>query len=147
MIGRHVTLHILRHRSTIAQFIKFGTVGGAGFFLDNILIYAGMHGLGLSPIAAGLFSFPFVVVFTWLGNRLYTFRDSKPMPMHVQLARFVAVCAIGLIFNRGTYSLLVGEVPLVMVYTLLGVPVIAVIAGTAAGMFFNFFASKKLVFR
>ena len=78
------------------------------------------------------------MTFTWVGNRLFTFRDAPKTPLARQWARFAAVCAIGLIFNRGTYSLLVETVPLVYTY-----PVLGLLAGTAAGMFFNFFAARR----
>jgi putative flippase GtrA len=58
-----------------------------------------------------------------------------------QLTKFAIVCAIGLVFNRGTYSLLVSTIPVVYEY-----PVIGLLGGTAAGMFFNFFAARKHVF-
>ncbi len=48
----------------------------------------------------------------------------------------------GFVLNRGTYALLVTYVPLAAEQ-----PVIAILAGTAAGMFVNFFLSRKLVFR
>jgi putative flippase GtrA len=123
------------------QFFKFGIVGAVGFAVDTAFLYFGIHVLGLGRIAAGLFSFPFAVTVTWLGNRHFTFCDATPMPAAKQLAKFAFVCAIGLIFNRGTYSLLVSTIPFVYDY-----PVIGLLAGTGAGMFFNFFAARKHVF-
>lgn len=130
------------HRATFIQFVKFGIVGFAGFILDNATVYLGIYGFGLSRIAAGFLFFPVVVTFTWAGNRLFTFREAKREKMGRQLVKFAVVCAIGLVFNRGTYSLLVSTVPLAYDY-----PILGLLAGTAAGMFFNFFVSKKLVFR
>ena len=127
--------------STVRQFGKFGIVGALGFIVDSGLLYFGIYVLGLGHDAAGLFSFPFAVTFTWIGNRLFTFRDAPRMPMAKQWAKFAAVCAIGLVFNRGTYILLNHTVPLVYSY-----PVLGLLAGTAAGMFFNFFAARRHVF-
>jgi|GEM_PF-530724 putative flippase GtrA len=128
-------------RKTAHQFFKFGVVGVVGFIVDTAMLYFGINALGLGRIAAGMFSFPFSVTSTWIGNRLYTFRDAPPMPPAKQLAKFAFVCAIGIVFNRGTYSLLVSTIPFVYDY-----PVIGLLGGTAAGMFFNFFASRKHVF-
>lgn len=129
-------------RATVIQFIKFGAVGAMGFALDNAFVYCGIYELGFGRIMAGLVSFPFVVTCTWAANRHFTFRAaSRARPAH-QLARFMTVCAVSLIFNRGTYSLLVSTVPLAYDY-----PVLGLLAGTAAGMFFNFFFARKLVFR
>lgn len=127
---------------TVAQFLKFGLIGVGGFIVDTAFLYLGIHGLGMGRIAAGMFSFPFAVTATWIGNRLFTFRHVEHEPMAKQWAKFAVVCAVGLVFNRGTYSLCVSVIPFVYDY-----PVLGLLAGTAAGMFFNFFASKKLVFR
>jgi putative flippase GtrA len=81
------------------------------------------------------------VTTTWIGNRRFTFRDAKPMRATKQLAKFAIVCAVGLIFNRGTYALLVNYVSFIYDY-----PIIGILAGTGVGMFFNFFAAKKHVF-
>ncbi|HAX92110.1 MAG TPA: GtrA family protein, partial [Rhodospirillaceae bacterium] len=82
------------------------------------------------------------VTVTWIGNRLFTFKDHDHEPMAKQWAKFASVCAVGIVFNRGTYTLMVSLIPFVYDY-----PVLGLLGGTAAGMFFNFFASKKLVFR
>jgi len=132
---------VLSHR-TATQFVKFGIVGGAGFVVDVAFLYIGIEALSLGRVAAGFFAFPFAVTFTWLGNRLFTFRDHAHEPMAKQWAKFAAVCAVGIVFNRGTYTLMVSAIPLVYAYPFLGL-----LGGTAAGMLFNFFASKRLVFK
>lgn len=134
-------MNFLNH-PTLRQFVKFGIVGGGGFVVDTLFLYIGIHALGLDRIPAGFFAFPFAVTFTWIGNRLFTFREIEHEPLAKQWSKFVAVCTVGIVFNRGTYSLLVSTIPLVYDY-----PVLGLLGGTAAGMIFNFFASKKLVFK
>lgn len=131
-----------KHRATIIQFCKFGTVGAVGFVLDNCFVYYSILELGLTRTAAGFLSYPFIITCVWLGNRWFTFREAKRERMYQQGMKFALVCLIGLVFNRGTYSILVNTVPLVYQH-----PVIGLFAGTCAGMFFNFFTSRKLVFR
>lgn len=130
------------HRHIVIQFLKFGTVGFIGFLFDNLLVYFGIYVLGLSKVAAGLFSFPFCVTLTWMGNRLFTFRESNRSNIRQQFMKFMSVCTVGLLFNRGTYVVLVSTVPLVNNY-----PVLGLLAGTAAAMFFNFFVARRVVFR
>lgn len=130
-----------RHRETALQFFKFGIVGILGFAVDSAMLYFGIDILGLGRVAAGFFSFPFAVTATWIGNRSFTFRHAPPMPAAKQFAKFAAVCAVGIVFNRGTYSLLVSTIPFVYAH-----PVIGLLAGTGAGMFFNFFAARRHVF-
>ena len=132
---------IARWQETAMLFFKFGIVGVIGFVVDAAMVYAGIYLFGLSRITAGLFSFPFAVTTTWFGNRVFTFKDAPHTPASKQLAKFAAACAVGLIFNRGTYSLVVSLSPFAYNH-----PVIGLLAGTAAGMFFNFFVSKKHIF-
>lgn len=130
-----------RRAKTVIEFFKFGTVGVVGFIVDTIFLYIGIHALGLSRIAAGLFAYPFAVTVSWFGNRIFTFRHIDHEPMAKQWTKFAVVCAVGLVFNRGAYSLSVSTIQFVYDY-----PFIGLLIGTAAGMFFNFFASKKIVF-
>lgn len=130
------------HAKVVIEFLKFGTIGFLGFCVDTALVYTGIYEFGMSRIAAGFFAFPFAVTVTWIGNRLFTFRDVEHEPMARQWAKFAVVCGIGVVFNRGTYSLLVSTIPFVYDH-----PVLGLLGGTAAAMFFNFFGSKKVVFR
>jgi len=130
-----------KHKPLLIQFLKFGTVGALGFIVDTGFLYFGIDVLHLRRIAAGLFSFPFAVTFTWFGNRNFTFPHARRERKTRQWAKFFVVCAVGLVFNRGTYSLLVSNSGLFYKY-----PVLGLAAGTLVAMFFNFFAAKQLVF-
>lgn len=138
---KRLCLRVANH-PVMRQFMKFGLVGLGGFVVDTAFLYIGIHALDLGRVAAGFFAFPFAVTFTWIGNRLFTFGHMEHEPMAKQWAKFASVCAVGIIFNRGTYTAMVSTLPFVYDY-----PVIGLLGGTAAGMFFNFFASKKLVFK
>jgi putative flippase GtrA len=132
---------ILNNATLIRQFSKFAVIGLLGFAVDSTFLYFGIHALDLTHVEAGFFSFPFAVTFTWIGNRIFTFRHAKHLPAAEQLTKFVIVCLIGLFFNRGTYALLDTYVPFIHTNWIIGL-----VAGTAVSMFFNFFASRKHVF-
>jgi len=125
---------------TLAQFIKFGTVGTAGFLVDTAIVYALRGAIGL--YGAGLVSYLVAATFTWAMNRTWTFRGLGSGPAHHQWARFLAVNLLGFTLNRGTYAILVTFVPLCA-----DQPVFATAAGAIAGMFVNFGLSRALVFR
>ncbi len=131
-----------QHKLMILQFIKFGTVGFIGFFIDLGFFHIGFDLFGFGHYTSAMFSFPFAATFGWLGNRLFTFRGNHTGSAHAQLGRFLMVTTCGLILNRGTYSLLTATIPLVYDY-----PVLGLLAGTGAGMFFNFFFVRKIVFK
>ena len=142
LIGRCSKSIFLTHRAILLQFLKFGTVGFAGFFVDLGFFHLGLDVLGLNHYASALFSFPFAATFTWAGNRFFTFRGKNEGSAHAQWMRFLTVSACGLVLNRGTFSLCTAVMPLVYEH-----PVLGLLAGTGAGMFFNFFFARKLVFR
>jgi putative flippase GtrA len=129
------------NRPLCSLFLKFGAVGSLGFVVDAAFLYLGIYVFSLSPVHAALFSYPFAVTFSWAGNRYFTFKETPRQPMMRQWAVFAATCTLGLIFNRGTYTLLVSTVPLVYNH-----PGIGLVAGTAAGMLVNFFLARNLVF-
>jgi putative flippase GtrA len=126
-------------RALLAQFLRFGTVGGMGFMIDTAVVYAVRGLVGL--YWAGAIAYPVAATFNWAINRVWTFRGPHQHNARAQWLRFLAVNAIGFVLNRGTYFLLISVSPLVASY-----PVLAVAAGSIAGMFVNFGLSRRLVF-
>lgn len=126
--------------ATLAQFLKFGTVGTLGFLADTAVVYALRGALGL--YAAGMVSYLLVATLNWALNRVWTFRGRGSGPAHRQWARFLLANLLGLVLNRGTYAVLVTVVPLCARQ-----PVFAVAAGSLAGMMVNFTLSRRMVFR
>ncbi|MCW2249450.1 putative flippase GtrA [Azospirillum fermentarium] len=131
------------------QFGKFGLVGVAGLAVDTAVLYALLYGAGLERVAEGGFllarvpSFLAAATATWALNRCFTFRHADHGRSLVrQWAAFVAANAFGGVVNYGAYA---GCIAAGGVF--LDHPVLAVAAGSLAGMFFNFAASKKLVFK
>jgi putative flippase GtrA len=122
------------------QFLQFAIIGTAGFVWDTCIIYAIVGYVG--PYAAGMISFIIVGSINWLLNRFWTYRNLSHDAMHRQLVRFLIANAVGLVLNRGTYMTLIATQPLFRAHL-----VLAIAAGGGAGMFVNFFLSRKLVFR
>jgi putative flippase GtrA len=124
-----------------AQFLRFGVVGTVGFVVDTLVLYAALAaGLGLYWGRA--LSYVVAATGNWALNRAWTFRERNTGPAHRQWAMFLVVNLGGFALNYGTYALLVSTWPTAAAH-----PVIAVAAGSLAGMFANFFASRALVFR
>ncbi|HUN42479.1 MAG TPA: GtrA family protein [Acetobacteraceae bacterium] len=124
----------------LVQFLMFGTVGTFGFVIDTCIVYSLRGQLGL--YGAGFASYFVAVTFTWLCNRLWTFRGQGEGPAHQQWARFFAVNLVGFTLNRGTYVLMIAFVPICRQQ-----PIFATGAGAIAGMFMNFGLSRAIVFR
>lgn len=129
-------------RAALAQeFLRFGLVGGIGFVVDTAVLYGAIW-LGAGLYLGRAISYVVAATTTWALNRAWTFRHrASDRPAHAQWALFVVVNLGGFVLNYGTYALLVTFVPLVAAH-----PVLGVAAGSLAGMFANFFLSRRLVF-
>ena len=124
----------------LRQFLRFGTVGFGGFIVDTTTVYATRAWLGL--YAAGALAYVTAATFNWIANRIWTFRGRGEGPAHRQWAMFLAANALGFVLNRGTYFILITVSAFCYAH-----PVIAIVAGTAMGMFLNFHLSRTVVFR
>lgn len=123
------------------QFAKFGVVGVVGLLVDTAALYAGLA-VGLEFFAARIPSFFAAATVTWILNRAFTFKGAADEPLHRQWAKFIAANAFGGVVNYGVSVGLEAGVDVVAAH-----PFLAVAAGSVAGMFFNFAASKHLVFK
>jgi putative flippase GtrA len=134
-------MHALRSRLPILlQFLRFGVVGTLGFAVDSLVLLA-MLGLGLGPYAGRVVSYLAAATTTWAANRAWTFRGSGTTPAGRQWGRFVLLNLVGFALNYGTYAALIASWPLAAAH-----PVLAVAAGSLAGMFANFALSRRYVF-
>ena len=126
---------------SVRQVLRFGVVGTIGFCWDTGTVYASRPFVGLLPsIALG---FLVAATMNWLLNRLWTFRDHRStIPVLRQWALYMAANSLGVVLNRGTVTALVLSVPLCHRQ-----PVLALVAGSFAGLLANFSLSQRYVFR
>jgi putative flippase GtrA len=122
------------------RFARFALVGAAGFLVDVAALHTAFA-LGLGLYAGRAFSYLCAATFTWALNRRFTFAAEGP-PRFGEWLRFVLANANGGIVNYLTYAALVGWGP-----GWLGLPVVAVAAGSVAGLGVNYAASERFVFR
>ena len=128
-----------------SRFLRFGVVGGAGFFVNEAVLLAAQKLLHVGPHWGWFIAFIPSVTFTWWGNRTLTFADQASQG-HVGIlaewGRFVATNSFGALANFAVYAALIGLAPFP-----LDVPYVALAIGVLVGLVFNFTLSKKLVFR
>ena len=133
--------HITADRVALAQqFLRFGVVGVICFLVDTAFVYALRGPLGL--YVAGMASYFIAATVGWALNRTFTFRGAGSSSMLRQWFTFLVAGLGGLVLNRGVYFTLITVSATCVEY-----PVIAVAAGSVAGMFVNFAMSRKVVFR
>ena len=121
------------------RLIRFGLVGVVGYIVDSAVLLT-VIGVGANLYAGRVVSFLFAVTATWYFNRVFTFRDRSPR-LFQQWASFASVNTFGGLVNYGTFALLVWKSPFFH-----SMVVLAVAISSLAGMIFNYFFSKTMVF-
>lgn len=123
------------------QLLWFLVAGSLGFCVDTGVLYLLKNAIGLYE--ARLVSFLCAVFSTWLINRTMTFQGSKSgLTVRKEFLVYLLLMVIGGGFNYGTYAFLVHTYRQIAEY-----PVLAVAAGSIAGMTINLLTSKYLLFR
>ena len=124
------------------QFLAFAVVGTAGFLVDAGIVQ-GLTISGVNAIVAQLVAFAAAVCVTWLGNRSWTFgQRTRRHTVAQEWVLYVSANTLGWLVNNGVYIALVLTVPVMARQ-----PVGAVAAGSLAGLFFNYTAARRVVFR
>jgi putative flippase GtrA len=94
-------------RKLIAQFARFGVVGGIGFFIDfgifNLLINTVLSTdqVHEGPLFAKVASTTVAIVFNWLGNRFWTFRAHRGKQLLREGIEYGVVSVGGLLIGLG----------------------------------------------
>jgi len=125
-------------RRGIDQFMRFGLIGIGGFVVDTLVLYTVKGALGL--YLGRVVSYFAAATFTWALNRRFTFVTLRPAPRFKQWLEFLAANAVGAVVNYAVYSALVAWT------SAADMPVLAVAAGSIAGLTFNFTINKAWVF-
>lgn len=124
------------------QIFRFIIAGGLGFGVDAGALYLAMW-LGADFYLGRGLSFLAAATFTWLFNRMLTFRRSrKPGRIYVEWFRYMFAMLIGGSVNYGVSAWMYRDCPIAYQW-----PVLAVAMGSIAGMGLNFFTAKFVVFK
>ena len=124
------------------QLVQFGISGVAGFLVDAGIVALCTKTVGTRPIPAQAVAFSVAVTVTWLINRHWTFAEHASDKWLHEWIRYVAANSIGAAVNNSVYAILV-----LTAVTFSKDPVLAVAAGSVAGMVFNYSSSNFLVFK
>ena len=122
---------------------KFGAVGGVAFVIDNGLTYYLMHGPMIDSNAkARLVGATVATIFSWIANRLWTFRHRRQDNVTREFVMFALINGIGIGISTGLtaaaqYGLNITDKNLVFLAGVFGILVATVV---------RFFAYRFLVF-
>jgi putative flippase GtrA len=124
--------------------LRFGVIGALGMPVDWSVLQLCVH-WGTGPYWGRIISWLCAATFTWVGNRYFTFPDTRARTFTGTVrewARFLAANAVGGLVSVGLYSVLVRYAP-----PPFNDLTVALVTGVLAGLVFNFTLSKTLVFR
>jgi putative flippase GtrA len=123
------------------QLVRFAFAGGVGFLVDTAVLYL-MLWLGLGYFAGRAISFLCAVWSTWQLNRRFTFASSHTQSVWAEWVRYLAAMSVGGCVNYAAYSAVVSSF-----HRAVWLPVVAVAAGSIAGLAVNFATAKWWVFK
>lgn len=124
-----------------AELARFAVVGAIGFVVDAGVLHLLVAEAGWSPFVARALSFPAALTSTFVLNRAWTFRALRMSPIRAYGA-YGVIQTVGALLNLFVFSLCLLAAP-----PLYERPVIALAIGAGVAMLFNFYASRRLVFR
>ena len=127
--------------TTRVRFLKFSVIGVVSFLIDALAFKATLS-IGVSPYGARVVSFLVATTAAWWLNRTFTFHDAGCERWERQWARFMAANLVGGAVNYAVFAVMIATWPLAQAY-----PLLALAAGSASGVFFNFTAYRRYVFR
>lgn len=121
---------------------RFGVVGAVGFAVDAGVLTLGLLA-GAGPWLGRVVSYVAAATATFALNRRWTFRNAdRSRPVAQDWGLFLVVNLVGFACNYGIYAALISGVPMMR-----ELPILAVAAGSLAGMVGNFMLSRRYVFR
>ena len=94
-------------RKLLAQFARFGVVGAGGFLLNlavfNLLLFTVFDSERIheGPLLANIVATIVAIVFNWVGNRLWTFREHRGKQLLREGIEFSVVSIGGLLIGLG----------------------------------------------
>jgi putative flippase GtrA len=128
-------------RAPTPQFLRFCIVGGMAFALDYALLEM-MVATGISAPLARVFSIAIALQASYFLHGAFTFRDHQGY----SLARWSVFISSNLIGAGVNYAVFLAVMHAHFVSSQPLLRGVALIAGTAVALFFNYWANRRFVF-
>src|SRR5450432_1985058 len=129
-------------KTSLRVFATFCIGGVIGFVVDAGVLQVLVVGLAWDRYSGRLISFLTAATMTWLFNRTFTFHGPRRHTLIGEWARYILAMSGGFVCNFAAYSALVYFFNLDRQWLIL-----AVAAGSIAGLGVNFMASRYWVYR
>lgn len=123
------------------KLLRFTIIGALGFLVDVGILNLLYPQFGF--YLGRFFSFLAAVLFTWIGNSIWTFEKKQHNGISlIEGIFYLFLMSIGGIINFGIYSYLIGQTNPMKIY-----PSLAVAAGSLSGLIFNWIGSNYFLYK
>lgn len=122
------------------QVWRFALVGALGFAVDA-LVLTWLVRVGWGVYESRWLSFALAVTVTWGLNRRFTFAQRAARNRSREYGRYVAVQGLGALINLGVYAVVLMVWPAFAAW-----PALALAAGSAVSMVFNFIGARYFAY-
>lgn len=129
----------------VKELAKFGLVGAAAFLINFVLVWLLMHTplFATSHIKAKAVATVVAIIFSWVANRLWTFRDKRQENKKKEAIQFAIANGIGLAIEMGCLGV---SIYILHLTSPLASLISGTIIGTILGTVFRYFAYRFWVF-
>ena len=129
----------------VRRFVKFAIIGAIGAIIDFALLNFFRGYLGWPLLFANTASVSIAIISNFIGNRYWTFPESRSRKKRTQLPQFALINFIGLLINNfiviGLDALLVGHIGEPLSYNLAKLAAIGIV------LFWNFGVNRLWTYR
>jgi putative flippase GtrA len=132
-----------RVRKAGPELSKFGSIGAIAFVVNILATNAMWHAMPSKRIIGSIVGTAVAIVVTYIGNRFWTYKDRDSIGRHREMALFVIVNLIGMLFE--SLPLAVAQY-IVHWDTTLEANVAKYIIGTPLGMVFRLWTYRTWIF-
>jgi putative flippase GtrA len=129
-------------QQAIGEFARFAVIGVVGFIVDYSTLKLLVMLFNIDLYSGRLLSFLTAATGNWMLNRRFTFKQTRKESRFRQWLKYLGANGVGFAVNYSTYAALITYVPIAKIHF-----VLALAAGSIAGLSFNFTANKLWVFR
>jgi putative flippase GtrA len=129
-------------RRAVEEFARFAVIGVVGFIVDASTLKLLVAFAHMDLYTGRLLSYLAAATGNWMLNRRFTFKAARDEAPFKQWLKYLGANGVGFVVSYSTYAALITYVAVTKAN-----PVLAVAAGTIAGLSFNFTINKFWVFR
>ncbi|MGI9315841.1 MAG: GtrA family protein [bacterium] len=123
------------------RLIAFACVGAYGFLLDASILSVLIFKFGWNPYISRIISFGLALPFSWLLNRIWTFRGQASDNRTREYSIYAIIQSMGALLNLAIYSICIYSSAFMIAY-----PIVALAIGSGIALLFNFLMLKRYAF-